>query len=134
MRSLLRVFFAAMLTIAFAIPALAENKQVPANKSSVILYFVVYDPVTCAYGSKPKTRINLEPAHGKIRFEWFAYKMSKDTRNCAGKFARGMLAIYTPFKGYHGPDEAKVSLIGSGVYPGAGYSLSRSFHYDITVK
>ena len=134
MRFLKSAFLAILLILTFSIQAFAEKREVPAGKSSIILYYVVYNPETCASGSKPQTKVNQQPAHGTIRFEWFAHKPTKGAYNCNGTLVRGMLVIYTPNKGYRGPDKAKVSLIGSGVYPGASYALSKTYWFDINVK
>ena len=133
MRFLKSAFLAILLILTFSIQVFAEKREVPANKSSVVLYSVVYDPETCGSQGRPQTKINQGAAHGNIRFEWFAYKMGKSAYHCNGKPAHGMLVIYTPDKGYRGPDSIKFSLIGSGG-PGPGYSISKTYRYDLTVK
>lgn len=133
MRLLLKVF-PALLALVFALPALAETRDVPANRSSVIAFYYTYINSTCAYGSKPRFRVSKQPDHGTISAKWQAYKMGKESRNCAGKPMRGMMIIYTPNKGFRGTDVVKFSLSGSGIYPGAGYSLSNGFKFDINVR
>ncbi|MBL0371301.1 hypothetical protein JJB09_04610 [Rhizobium sp. KVB221] len=118
----------------FAVPASAEDRVVPAGKTSPILFSVVYDPQTCHSGSKPKPRISIEPEHGSLDFKWISHKIEDGMYNCNGKMTKGMLVTYRPDKGFRGKDVVKFSLIGSGVHPGAGYALSSSYNYDISVK
>ena len=129
----LRLLLAVLAAASFALPAAAESLTIPANRPSHITFWYTYTE-DCFFGSKPKFKVTTEPQHGTVSARWQAYQMGKDTRNCKGKPVKGMLVTYTPNKGYHGSDLVKFSLIGSGVHPGAGYSLSRGFRYDLTVK
>jgi hypothetical protein len=134
MRLLIRVLLSALLTLTFSASAMAETRVVAAGRASTILFWSTYVEDTCATGSKPKPRVTKEPEHGTLSFEWQALRMGKGAGNCAGKLGRGMRVTYRPHKGYRGTDTVKFSLGGSGVYPGASYSLGRGFSYEIIVK
>jgi hypothetical protein len=134
MLSRLRVFFIAIFAVAVASQAFAETRTVAPGKTSPILFYVVYDPSRCHYGSKPTPRVTTQPAHGKLSFQWISHKITDGMQNCNGKVVKGMLVTYTPAKGFHGQDKARFALTGSGIYPGAGYSLTGGYNIDITVK
>jgi hypothetical protein len=129
-KTLLAVF---AIATASASPVLAESLTIPANRSSNITFWHTYN-ADCSYGSKPSFKVTKSPEHGTVTARWQARKMDSDTRNCEGKPVKGMLVTYTPNKGYRGTDVVKFNLSGSGIDPGAGYSLSRSFRYDLTIK
>ena len=134
MRLILKSLLAVLLAIASFLPAFAaETRTVAANRSSPIFFYYTYMGDTCGYGSKPKFTALSGPEHGTVTARWQAYKMGTGARNCKGKPMKGMLVIYTPDKGYHGPDVVRFSLTGSGG-PGAGYSLSNNFKVNINVK
>jgi hypothetical protein len=128
-----KLLLATLLAIASPLSALAESATVPAGRTTVLGFWYTYNRL-CQYGSKPKFKITKQPEHGTVSASWQAYKMGDDTRNCRGKFVKGMLITYTPHKGYRGTDVVKFTLAGSGIYPGAGYSLGSGFRYDLTVK
>jgi hypothetical protein len=134
MRLLMKSFFAAILSIVLAIPALAETRDVSANKSSAIGFYYTYAPDTCAYGSKSKFKVTQQPEHGTVTAKWQGFRMGKESRNCNGKQVYGMLVIYTPHKGFRGKDVVKFVLSGSNVYPGASYSLGRGYKVNLNVQ
>jgi hypothetical protein len=122
------------LTLASDGLASAETRNVPANQTSTIGFYYTYVRDTCHYGSKPKFKITQAPAHGSVTSKWQSYRMGKDSRNCAGKQSYGTMIFYTPNKGFQGTDTVGFDLIGSGIYPGVSYGLSRGFHIDINVS
>jgi hypothetical protein len=133
MRSIFKLALVAAAALATASPALAESLTIPAGKPSHLGFWHTYNQY-CSYGSKPTFRITKAPEHGTVTASWTAYKMGEDTRNCKGKYVKGMLITYTPHKGYRGEDVLKFTLSGSGVHPGASLSLGRGFRYDLTIK
>jgi len=114
--------------------ASADTRTVAANKTSPIGFYYTYTHHSCHYGGKPKFKLTQAPAHGTVIAKWQASHMGGDSRNCAGKPAYGTMIIYTPKKGFRGTDSVEFDLIGSGIYPGPTYALSRSFHIDINVS
>lgn len=133
MRLLQSLPFAILLAIASALPAFAaETRDVAANRPSPIFFYYTYMRDTCGFGGKPKFTVLSAPEHGTVTARWQANRMGNSSRNCKGKPMKGMLIIYTPDNGYHGPDSVRFSLTGSGG-PGAGYSLSNSFKVNINV-
>lgn len=128
-----RTLVAALLALAFSMPANAEDQTLPAGKTSHILYWYTYNDL-CNYGSMPKFKITRQPEHGTVSAKWQATKMGTEARHCEGKYMKGMLVSYTPNKGYRGTDVVKFALIGSGLGPGTAYNLGRSFRYDLTIK
>lgn len=127
-----------MVGFAFALASLgqasAETRTVPANKTSTIGFYYTYTHSSCHYGGKPKFRLTQAPAHGSVIAKWQASKMTSDSGKCAGQPAYGTMIIYTPNKGFQGIDSIAFDLIGSGIYPGPTYALSRGFHIDVNVS
>lgn len=133
MLSSIRIAFAVFLTLLFTIPALAEQRVVPANKTSVISFWVVYSPQTCHVGGKPTTRVTRQPEHGTLEFKWISHKIEEGMYNCSGRMVKGMAVTYRPNKGYRGTDVVKFGM-SSSVYSGTGWGLNKSFKFDIVVK
>ena len=121
---------AGLLTTALAV---AGDISVAANKTSKIdlVYFATkYD---CLTSGKPETFIEQKPSHGSISFQWVATKFLKDAAGCAGKPIKGTAVVYTPNKGFHGKDYAKVSFR-FPTYIGSTDTRTDTSDYDITVK
>jgi len=133
MRVLLKSLLAIFLAIASFLPAFAaETRVVPANRPSAILLYYTATDDTCYGGGKPDVHVTSGPAHGTITTAWKAFKMGKESGDCAGKSTHGTLVVYRPTPGYHGPD--KVSVVFSGG-ESAGYFLRpKEFKVNITVK
>jgi hypothetical protein len=133
----MRIFsrIAILLSVSFflAFPTLAENVTVPAGRSSPIGGMILFNKLDCSYLAKPKVTISTPPQHGSVRVEWSRVKMTKarSPTKCIGKTFQGMVVIYTPYKGYHGPDAVKIGL--SSVYHGTS-SYYHAFKFDITVR
>lgn len=134
MRSHIRKFLSLLPILAVAAPALADDITVPAGRTSPIGFYYTYSHHTCYYGNKPEFKLTKAPEHGTVKAVWKGYRMGKEARNCNGKPMYGMLILYSPNKGYHGKDVVKFGLSGSGLWPGATYSVSRGFKTNITVK
>jgi hypothetical protein len=130
---LFKLFLAAIAALVFVSAAVAaETRVVPANRASGIFFYYTSAADNCYSGGKPKVHITREPAHGSIATAWKPFRMGKEAGKCAGTPMHGMLVIYKPVPGYHGPD--KVSIIFSGGMS-AGYFLrEKEFIVDILVK
>ena len=132
---LLKFFLVATAFIVASLSqAAAETLNVPTNKTSTIGFYYTYTHNSCQYGGKPKFTLTQAPAHGRVIAKWQASLMGRDSRKCAGKPAYGTMIIYTPNRGFQGTDSVAFDLIGSGIYPGPTYALSRSFGIDINVS
>lgn len=134
----MRLFKIGLVALAFLLALLgeasAETRNIPANKTSTIGFYYTYVRNTCNYGSKPKFKLTQAPAHGSVTAKWQGYRMGQEAGYCAGKQVYGMMIVYTPNKGFQGKDAVAFDLIGSGVYPGMGYDLSRGFRIDVNVS
>jgi hypothetical protein len=129
----LRIFLALIFASLSVLPALAEERVVPANKTSVISFWLVYSPETCHVGGKPTTRVSRQPEHGTLEFKWVSHKIEEGMYNCSGRVVKGMAVTYRPNKGYRGTDVVKFGM-SSSVYSGTGWGLNKSFKFDIVVK
>lgn len=82
----------------------------PANKSVMIYDFAVWHPSTCAHFGKPKYRVRTEPKHGKLHFVHGVSKSDNLPSHCKGK-VKGLQVIYTPDRGYRGPDSFVLTVL-----------------------
>ncbi|WP_139112744.1 hypothetical protein [Hoeflea olei] len=70
----------------------------------------VWLPSTCATFGRIKHQIQTPPKHGRLDFTTNMSKAKNIPANCKGK-VRGLQIIYTPDRGYRGPDSFYVSVI-----------------------
>ena len=134
--SLLYKFASAFVFVAVGLSAsmsLAEDRTVPAGRSSPIDLFATAAKNDCSTSGKPTTFISRKPAHGTISFQWVATTMDKVFGFCGSKPMKGMLTIYTPDKGFRGQDTATVGFR-YPTYSGSNTTSSSSRTYNITVK
>ncbi|WP_394690297.1 hypothetical protein [Hoeflea sp.] len=82
---------------------------VPANKSTMIAHFAVWNPSTCAIFGKPSHKVRKQPQHGKLKFIYGVVKHNKIPAHCKGK-VKGLQVIYTPDRGYRGPDNFVITV------------------------
>ena len=106
-------FFLVLTLIAFSFPSLAETRNVPAGRTSVVGFFYSYNSESCYYAGKPRFTVVDEPAHGRVASKWQSFRLGKDAGRCSGKVMYGMMISYTPEGGYRGPDKVKIGLTGS---------------------
>jgi hypothetical protein len=131
MRLVLKSIVTAIFAIAFSVSAFAaENRVVPANRASAIFFYYTVDTYTCYNGGKPTFNLGGKPAHGTITTRWQASKMGGESWNCKGKPMKGLLVIYKPTPGYHGPDKVKFAF--STQF--GEFLMHRSYTVNITVK
>lgn len=101
-----KYFLAALLALS-ATGARAETYSVPAGESTVMIDWTNIDE-SCQSIGKPKAKIVKAPQHGKITFQWTSITLDEDYGSCQGKHAKSMRVLYTPDRGYTGPDSFKV--------------------------
>lgn len=84
--------------------------NVPANRSTVVGFFNVIsgERSTCQQPQKPTMQIVTAPLHGSVTFRWTRHKWNGMPGVCKNLGIGGMEIIYTPAKGYHGPDTFKI--------------------------
>jgi hypothetical protein len=73
------------------------------------------------------------PEHGKVTFDWGFVAAGKGFQNCANGRMRAMVIVYTPNKGYHGPDSFSVTYALPNM---AGYRHvgARTQKFELNVK
>lgn len=98
-----------MASVATAGAARAEA-SLPANKSVMLYEFAVWHPSTCAHFGKPTYKVRTQPKHGKLRFVHGVSKSEKVPSHCKGK-VKGLQVIYTPDRGYRGPDSFVLTVM-----------------------
>jgi hypothetical protein len=126
---------AALIALSLPVASLAEtiSGSVAAGRSTKVYSFTIADPSNCTSPGKPKMSIRKAPKHGTITFDWGFVPSGKKFQNCAGGRMRAMGIVYTPNKGYRGPDSFSVSYrfpdMGGYAYHGA-----RAQSFDLQVK
>jgi hypothetical protein len=133
MRRLITSILGAAALIAAATSSFAEDRTVPANKTSVISFYYVVLEETCSFGSKPTFKVLTPPQHGTITSKWLNVKLDDVRKNCKGRPIYGTAVFYTPNKGFHGKDSARVGF-GKVEIPMALPMGSRAMSFDITVQ
>jgi hypothetical protein len=109
----------------------ANAEQVPANKTSVVGAFSVFNEDTCGNIGVLKHSVQRKPEHGQIRVDFERHRL--DSGRCAGKVAGIMVIRYTPNRGYRGKDRATVIMR----YPefiGGSYMRSKYYRLKLDVK
>ena len=126
---------AALIAMSVPAAAIAETLKgsVPANRPTRVYAFTVADPSTCASPGKPKMTVRKAPQHGKVTFDWGFIPAGKKFQNCASGQMRAMGVIYTPDKGYHGPDSFAVTYSMPNM-AGYRYTGARTQGFAVNVK
>lgn len=114
-----RISLLAALLVVSGAAAHAETYSVPAGESSVMIDWANVDE-NCQTIGKPKAKIVKAPQHGKITFQWTSITLDKNYGTCEGKHAKSMRVIYTPDRGYTGPDSFKVGATMPAYEDGSG--------------
>ncbi|KGF67723.1 hypothetical protein LL06_20480 [Hoeflea sp. BAL378] len=117
--------------LGLSLPANAEN-TVQANRSTVVYDVAVWHPHTCATFGKMRHKISAQPQHGRLDIRFEMSRAKNIPSSCEGK-VRGMQVIYTPDRGYRGPDSFVVSVT-TPRYEGDGSPIGRSLKAKFTVK
>lgn len=76
---------------------------VPANKSSQIYDFAVWNPTNCAYPGRPSYQVTTQPKHGRLDFVYGFTRAPNLPARCKRK-VKGLQVVYTPNRGYRGTD------------------------------
>ena len=131
-----RWFIASILLLAAALPATAKDRSVtvPANRTSGVVSFHVYNEATCYSPGKVKSDVTREGKHGTIKVIYQRRKLPNDVRGrCAGRIAGAMLITYMPNRGYRGKDSARI-VFHYPRFEGDIRTKSSTLNLSITVK
>ena len=131
MRRLLFGLFAATL-VTFPIAANAEERTVPAGRTSGLYDFAVWDPSTCSHLGKITHRLTKPPKHGTVTTTWAVSHVESIPARCKGKI-KGLLIYYTPKKGYRGPDTFTMTMLAPR-FEGDGSPAARVVKPKLVVK
>lgn len=108
------------------------RRVVSANKSTSLGFFHVMTSmaVGCQQPARPKMLIEKAPQHGSVSFRWTHHGGNQIRNGCKGVPVGGWDVVYTPARGYHGPDAFRIGaqydqyLIGGGAsYSSDGFVL-----------
>lgn len=82
----------------------AGSATVPANRSTELGFIAVATKQgSCSQPQKPKMTLLSAPSHGNVQFKWRHGEVEKFKSRCPNG-VMGMAIIYTPERGYRGPD------------------------------
>lgn len=118
--------------VSSALPASAETRDVAPNRASPIGFYYTYSKDNCYSGAKPRFKVLREGEHGTVTAKWQAITI-QDPGKCHGRRMFGMLIIYSPAKGFHGPDKVKVAMSSARYAGGADGGLTNIVSFDIKV-
>ncbi|SFU07004.1 hypothetical protein SAMN05444141_107334 [Pseudovibrio denitrificans] len=85
--------------------AMAEDHSgdVRANRSTIVNRHFYYNSQLCSSGPIAQVKLKKEPKHGSVKIVRSVWVPEKG--KCKGKKFKGVDIIYTPKRGYRGPDE-----------------------------
>ncbi len=107
LRSVLVVLAAVIVTSCTTTGGSISDIKVAANRSNKIGFVSVATKYgSCKQPGKLKMDVVKAPEHGNVRFEWTRGKSSGVNARCGVVY--GMAIIYTPDRGYRGPDNFKI--------------------------
>ncbi|MBB4064193.1 hypothetical protein [Gellertiella hungarica] len=125
------LIFASVLALS-AQAALAESVSVPAGETSAIIDFTNLDDA-CQTIGKPRGKVERQPKHGKVTFQWISLTLDEDYGSCKGKHAKALRVLYTPDSGYRGADSFKVGATMPAYEDGSG-SRYYGDAFELTVE
>ncbi|HZG28095.1 hypothetical protein SAMN05421890_4576 [Ensifer adhaerens] len=108
------------------------RRMVSANKSTSVGFFHVMTNMGagCQQPARPRMLIERAPQHGSVTFRWNHHPGNKIRNGCTGVPVGGWEVVYTPARGYHGPDAFRIGaqydqyLVGGGAsYSSDGFVL-----------
>ncbi len=118
---------AGLLSLASVPAALAQesvNVIAPANKTSIVLTVPSWD-AACRFNGYPNLRVFEMPAHGSVTVEHLSHVyIPSNAGSCAGKIVKGTSIVYTPSKGYHGPDSVGFGVFNVDLHPVASGTVN----------
>ncbi|KZK75992.1 hypothetical protein PsW64_01122 [Pseudovibrio sp. W64] len=86
-----------------AAAAETHSGDVRANRSTILNRHVYYNAQLCSSGPIAQVKLKKEPKHGTVKIVRSVWTPKKG--KCKGKKFKGVDVIYTPKRGYRGPDE-----------------------------
>lgn len=112
MKTSIKLTTLALLASFLSQPADASTQRgtVPANRSTIVGFFHVLSGMgtSCQQPAKPKMLIEQAPQHGTVTFRWARHSWKEMRSACTGTTIGGWEVIYTPARGYHGPDAFRI--------------------------
>ncbi len=112
----------------------SETASVPANRTTAISGFYIYQKQNCYSGGKVDYKVTNKPDHGKVTVQYQRRKLGDSAGKCAGKQAGAMVIQYTPNRGYRGKDKFSVSFYFNKFSGAGGTPRARNISYNLTVK
>lgn len=131
-----RLFLLSVFLLAAALPATAKDRSVtvPANRTSGISSFHVYNYATCYSPGHIKSDVTRQGENGTVKVVYKRLKLPDDVRGrCAGLNAGALVITYTPNRGYRGKDSARV-IFRYPRFEGDNRTKSSTLNLSITVK
>ncbi|WP_037037577.1 hypothetical protein [Pseudovibrio sp. JE062] len=81
-----------------------HSGDVRANRSTIVNKHFYYNAQQCTSGPIAQVKLKKKPKHGTVKIVRATWSPPKGKR-CSNKKFKGVDIIYTPKKGYRGPDE-----------------------------
>lgn len=127
----------ALMTALLSQPADASTvrRAVSANKSTSLGFFHVMTNMGagCQQPARPKMLVERAPQHGTVVFRWTHHDGNQIKNGCKGVPVGGWDVVYTPARGYHGPDSFRIGAQYTQYLVGGGDSYS-SDGFELVVK
>lgn len=134
MKTLVKLTTAALFASLLSQTADASTirRAVSANASTSVGFFHVMASLAagCQQPARPKMLIERAPQHGSVTFRWNHHAGNQIRNGCKGVPVGGWDVVYTPARGYHGPDTFRIGaqydqfLVGGGAgYHSDGFEL-----------
>ncbi|MCD2171802.1 hypothetical protein [Rhizobium sp. C4] len=111
------------------------RRVVSANKSTSLGFFHVMADrsVGCQQPARPKMLVERAPQHGAVSFKWTHHSGNQVQSGCKGVTVGGWDVVYTPARGYHGPDTFRIGAQYDQYLVG-GVSSYSSDGFELVVK
>lgn len=131
------LFLATLLLVSGSLFASAHanniNEEVPANKSSVVLTYYVYDSDDCGHTNAGMFQVRQQPSNGRVEIARRRVVLDRPGHACHGKPVNFTAVIYTPNRNYRGQDRLSVSNTREVYVSGADLAFD-DFIINVTVK
>ncbi|MCD2177708.1 hypothetical protein [Rhizobium sp. C1] len=88
---------------------------------------------SCQQPARPTMLMERAPQHGTVAFHWAHHQLKGGRDACKNIAIGGWEIIYTPAKGYHGPDSFRIGAQFAQYVEASGSSYA-SDGYDLVVK
>ncbi len=102
------------------------RRVVSANTSTRVGFFHVMTNMGagCQQPARPTMLIEKAPLHGGVSFRWTHHSGDQIRNGCKGVTVGGWDVVYTPARGYHGPDAFRIGAQYDQYLVGGGASYS----------